>query len=193
MPMRLPTVLLLLHLPGAAHAACQQVRAETDIIGIRLNDTESTRRVLGPWQTLKVEQEKDREGADADFPFVRLVSSDGKQEARLFAHYGDIVGSYNEIEVRPRKAGDPAGRQVGATAFATERGIKLGLSEKDVVARAGPCFVRKRGEAGERILAYAIEDEKHPLLKRSNMPSYFARYAFVGGRLAWFRIGLDYP
>jgi hypothetical protein len=124
---------------------------------------------------------------------MRTFPSSDSSRATANTHYGDIVGSYNEIEVRPRKAGDPAGRQVGATAFATERGIKLGLSEKDVVARAGPCFVRKRGEAGERILAYAIEDEKHPLLKRSNMPSYFARYAFVGGRLAWFRIGLDYP
>jgi hypothetical protein len=92
-------MLLIAILPEAASAACRPVKAETDIVGIRIGDAASSARVLGADDRLSSEQDKDAAGADRDFPFVRLTSADGKQEAKLFMHYGDEAGSYNEIEV----------------------------------------------------------------------------------------------
>jgi hypothetical protein len=159
-------------------------RPKTDVIGIRIGDERSGSRVLGSPENLRSEQDKTADGADSDFPFVRLTRADGKQEARLFAHYGDIVGSYNDIEVRPAKAGGPSGKQLPSREFSTERGIKLGMRQEELVRTLGSCFRRERGKAGEAVIVYEISDPEHVLLRRANMPSYYARYAFQGGRLA---------
>ena len=195
---RLTYLCLLLALPQTAHAACKPIKAETDILGIRIADQESAARILRRWRTpawkgLAAEQDKNAAGADTDFPFVRLTSSDGRQDAKLFEHYGSVVGAYNEIEVRPADPARPGVRRVPVSEFATERGVKLGMRQEDLVRTLGSCFRRERGKAGEAVIVYRIEDPEHPLLKRANMPSYEARYAFKGGRLAWFRIGFEYP
>jgi hypothetical protein len=176
-----------------AQAACKQVRAESDILGIRIADEATSTSVLGTLLEVPSEQEKTADGADADFPFVRIRSADGKQDAKLFEHYGAVVGAYAEIEVRPADPAKRAAKQVPANELSTERGIKLGMRGAELVRLLGTCFRRERGEEGETIVVYAITDLKHALLKRSGYPSYFARYAFKHDRLAWFRFGFEYP
>jgi hypothetical protein len=189
---RLACVLILALTPHATAAACRQVKAETDIVGIRIGDEASSRRVLGDPRSLPQEQDKDAKGTDLDFPYVRVISADGRQQAKLYAHYGDIVGSYNEIEVRPAPGGG-TGKRVPFAELATERGIKLGMREAELTRTLGSCFRREGGKGGESIIVYAIDDPDHALLRRAKMPSYFARYAFKDGRLAWFRLGFEYP
>jgi hypothetical protein len=140
--------------PQIAAARCKPVRAESDLLGIRLVDEASTGRALTRWglpavSALASEQDKGPDGADADFPFVRLVSSDGRQHAKLFHHYGGVVGAFPEIEVRPEEPGKDEGARVPAAAFATERGIMLGLPERDLVRKLGSCFPPRARPAGE--------------------------------------------
>ena len=185
-------VALIIAAPQASHAACKQIKAESDILGIRVANEASSARVLGPSGDLRSEQDKTVEGADADFPFVRIRSADGKQDAKLFQHYGSVVGSYSEIEVGSADASKAPAKWMSADELSTERGIKLGMPREELVRTLGPCFRRERGKAGEVVIAYAITDPNHVLLRRSSMPSYFARYAFVGERLSWFRFGFKY-
>jgi len=161
-PMRqLPYVLVLGILPQVASAACLPIKAETDIVGIRIGDAASSARVLGAAAQLPSEQDKDAAGADKDFPFVRLTSADGKQEAKLFMHYGDEAGSYNEIEVRLTTPANAKGKRLAVPVLATERGIRLGLREAELTRTLGSCFRRQRGKRGETVIRYEITDPGH--------------------------------
>ena len=186
-------VVLTLWTPFEAQATCKQVKAESDLVGIRIADEASSARILGPSRELPSEQDKTTDGADSDFPFVRIRSADGKQDAKLFEHYGAVVGAYSEIEVRSADPTKVAAKQLATNELSTERGVKLGMRRAELVRLLGPCFRRERGKAGEAIIVYAITDPKHVLLTRSGMPSYFAHYAFMNDRLAWFRFGFEYP
>jgi hypothetical protein len=187
--------LALLSLTVPTFAACKQVKAETDINGIRIGDPDSTKRVLGPLfkedDHPKVQQDKDAAGADTSFPYLRLATRDGRQEVKLFSHYGDLVDSYNEIEVAPVAASTAA--RVPFDGFATERGVKLGMREPALVKHIGSCFKRERAKDGVSVIKYEITDPRHVLLKRANMPSYYAHYTFRGGALVRFAFGFEYP
>ncbi len=184
--------LLASTVPTAAQS-CRPLRAESDVAGVRIADVDSSRRVFGDSSKLNHFQEKDAHGADQDFPYVRFLSRDGQQEARFYIHYGDSVGSYNEIEVMPvTRAGRDAMR-LQASSLATERGVKLGMRRTELIRLLGPCHAKERRAGGLERISYKIEDEGHALLKRSGLPSYYARYDFKGGKLVQFRIGFDYP
>ena len=184
-------VVLVLWTPFQAQATCRQVKAESDILGLRVADEASSARILGSSRELSTEQNKTADGADAGFPFVRIRSADGKQDAMLFEHYGAVVGAYAEIEVRPADPTKVAARQLPANELSTERGVKLGMRRAELVRLLGTCFRSERGKDEEAIVVYAITDPKHALLMRSGMPSYFARYAFKNDRLVWFRFGFE--
>jgi hypothetical protein len=193
---------LLLALPislvlqQSTEARCKPTKAESDLLGIRLVDEGSTEHALKRWalpavNALPSEQDKTPDGADADFPFLRLISADGRQQAKLLHHYGSVRGAFPELEVRPAESGRTTGTRVPAAAFSTERGLGLGLSMDEVVRKLGTCFRQERSAAGGTVLLFAITDSDHPLLKRTGYPSYFARYVFRKGRLRWFRFGFE--
>ncbi len=184
--------LLVSTVPSAAQS-CKPQRAESDVAGVRIADAKSSKRVFGDPAKLAEFQEKDSNGFDRDFPYVRFLSRDGQQEARFYSHYGDFVGSYNEIEVMPvTEAGKDATRLQAAN-LATERGVKLGMGQSELLRLLGPCHTKERRDGGLERISYKVEDEQHALLKRSGLPSYYAHYDFKGGKLVQFRIGFDYP
>jgi hypothetical protein len=43
------------------------------------------------------------------------------------------------------------------------------------------------------VIKYEIADPRHVLLKRANMPSYYAHYTFRAGNLIRFAFGFEYP
>ncbi len=184
--------LLASTVPSAAQS-CKPQRAESDVAGVWIADVDSSTRVFGDTAKLAHSQEKDANGADQDFPFVRFLSRDGQQEARFYIHYGDSVGSYNEIEVMPVTQAGKDARRLQAASLATERGVKLGMAQGELLRLLGPCHTRERRDGGIERISYKIEDERHALLKRSGLPSYYAHYDFRGGKLVQFRIGFDYP
>jgi hypothetical protein len=194
LPAVLVAVAAALAMPATASAACKPVKAESDINGIRIADAESARRVIGSRlkdQGPRVEQDKDASGADSSLPYVRFATRDGRQELRLTIHYGDVVDSYNEVAVAP--AADSKAPRLPFAAFATERGVKLGMREKTLIQLLGSCFTRERAKDGATVIKYAIADEAHALLRRAGMPSYYAHYTFRDGRLERFAFGFEYP
>lgn len=191
----LAILLLLLLAAAPAHASpCKFTQPDTAVNGIRLSDTESARRILGSAMKVKLphEQDKDDKGADVSYPYRRFASKDGTQELKLYIHYGDVIDSYNEAEVgfAPRSGSNAPKLPFGD--FSTQSGIQLNMSEQQLVSRLGSCFKRSVAR-GIVTLEYVIDDEKHPLLKRVNMPSYYALYIFEGGRLTRFKFGFEYP
>jgi len=183
------TLTALLTWPAAAAPACRPVKAESDINGIRIADEASARRVIGSQlkdQGPRVEQDKDASGADTSLPYVRFATRDGRQELKPFIHYGDVVDSYNEVAVAP--ATMSTAKRLPFDAFATERGIKLGMREKTLIRLLGSCYTREGAKDGAATIAYAITDESDALLRRAKMPSYYARYTFRAGRLVRFAL-----
>jgi hypothetical protein len=184
---------LLASTVAAAAQSCKPQRAESDVVGVRIADADSSMRVFGTKTEQPHFQEKDANGVDQDFPFVRFLSRDGLQEARFYIHYGDTVGSYNEIEVMPVTEAGKGAKRLQAASLATERGVSLGIDRSELLRLLGPCFTKERREGGLERISYKIEDEKHALLKRSGLPAYFGHYDFKGGKLVRFRIGFEYP
>ena len=197
---------------ATAHAAprgdCRLDKADRTVHGVTLGDTESARKVL---RSQLDEEHKakplDREGGD--FPWYVYFSGDRAQTVAFRSHPGDVVDSYQEIEVRDARIGPEqmlaqersyyVGREAGsetlaAKAFVSGSGIRLGMTKADVVKRIGRCF--KTASKGDmQTIRYRVEDEtaQLPILKQGNMPSYYAEYQFQRGRLVRFRIGHDYP
>jgi hypothetical protein len=193
MPVFLIVLLFLLPLPSLA-GECKFTQPDSAVNGIRLSDTETTRRVLNAAvkdKLPKAEQEKDAKGADTSFPYRRFASKDGTQELKLFIHYGDVLDSYNEMEISLPRGGSKAPK-LPFGEFTTQSGIQLNMGEQQLVSRLGSCF-KRTVERGLITLEYTIDDGKHPLLRRASMPSYYARYTFEAGRLIRFRFGFDYP
>ena len=77
--------------------------------------------------------------------------------------------------------------------LASERGVRLGVSQEFVIDLLGLCFTPKKTKGGRMTIRYETEDPDHPFLKRVGMPNYFAEYTFRNNRLVAFRYGSDYP
>jgi len=191
--MRLALAFLLIALPSGVDAACKQIKAESDVIGIRIGDAQSAVRAIGEAGFPTAEQDKNEAGADTSLPYVRFATRDGREEFKLYEHYGDEVNSYNELEVARARAGVSAAKRLPVAHFSTERGIKLGITEQALTRILGSCFKRRRGDTGETMIQYAIDDPGHALLERVNMPSYYAHYVFRRGKLTRFKFGFEYP
>ena len=180
-----------------AAAACKPVRAASDIAGIRIADGPSATKIIGAGDRPgfpATEQEKDADGVDLFPPNIRFASRDGREELKLFHHYGDSADAYNEIEVLPAAGGKPGkAKRLALAHFATGSGIRLGMAQSALTQLLGTCFQDQAANRGVTTLHYAITDEQHPLLKRSGMPSYYADYDFSGARLVRFKFGFEYP
>lgn len=182
--------------PSVASAACQPKSVESTIAGIHIGDPNSAVKVIGSRMAKDgpaQEQDKDAAGTDQSFPYVRFANSDGSQELKLFVHYGDVVDSYNEVEVAAVPSGNSKAKRLPVAAFATEHEIKLGMRERDLVKLLGSCFKRVKAGRDAVTLQYVVDTSDHALLKKVNMPSYYAHYRFAAGRLVNFKFGFDYP
>jgi hypothetical protein len=173
-----------LHAASGKDTGCMLPNADTVLHGIKLGDSRSTERVLG----------RDRRGApdnpDSDFPWYAFASSDGRQTMRLRRHAGDVVDSYMEVEVR--RGRDAKALPLATSSFVTGKGVRLGMTRKQVTALFGPCFTAVRKGKTERLRYEIAEDSdkpKSPVLKAANMPQYYAEYEFENGVLVRFAFG----
>ncbi len=131
----------------------------------------------------------------SDYAWAIFASRDNKQLLRLRHHAGDLVDSYLEAEVKyGRDSRKPMNLRVYE--FLSGKGIKLGMTRKQVVGRFGPCF-RSETNGTSEVLRYEIKADAGALnaatlpapLKAANMPAYYAEYEFRGGRLIRFTFG----
>jgi hypothetical protein len=118
---------------------CKQQLAESDVARVRIADEKSATRVFGDTSNLPNVQDKDARGVDDDFSYVCFLTSDGRQEARFYIHYGDIFGSYNEIKVMPVTKAGAGARRLPVDSLATERGVWPGMKQAELIQPLGLC------------------------------------------------------
>lgn len=192
MPKRLlaatATLLVALIAPALAQSArkiqgCDLARADTTVHGITLGDEASFIRVIGNDRRTVLDD------PTSNSAWSLYASRDNKQLLMLRHHAGDAVNSYREAEVKyGRHDRKPANLRVYE--FVTGNGIKLGMRQRAVLKRLGPCF-RSTHKAGNEIIRYEIQNEKAEtgVLKAKNMPQYYAEYEFHNRKLIRFAFG----
>jgi hypothetical protein len=87
-------------------------------------------------------------------------------------------------------------RQISLREFETEKGIKLGISKKEIVDKLGTCYVAEDSANNNITLNYRIElpnDSKTKLLTSNNMSIYYAIYRLTNDKLKYFEFGFEYP
>jgi hypothetical protein len=195
--------------PAPPSGDCRLDKADHAVHGVILGNYHTGKAVLGSRMAKdgKVWRWVDRK--NGDFPWYLFATKDGKQIAAFRVHPADVVNSYMEMEVRYRslrrkhllakresyyvgREGSP--RKLDTAEFATNNGIKLGLSRTEVVERLGVCF-KTTSRGSTETLLYGVGDMKAelPILKLANMPFYYAEYQFHRGKLVRYRFGYDYP
>lgn len=171
---------------GPSPAGCKISLMETDINGVRLGDEASSERVLGAPEALPFD--------GGDMPTLLLFNRERSEMAILTQYPGSVRGSFSVIEVRSAVgASRRPGKMLEADHLASERGVRLGVSQDFVTDLLGLCFTPKKTKGGRVTIRYETEDREHPFLKRVGMPNYFAEYTFRNNRLVAFRYGSDYP
>jgi len=166
------------------------MRAETDVVGIRLDDAASAVKVIGSSEAPGFPEPEPKDGSA--LPFVRFVNKSGDETLKLTRYRGAAPDTYETIEVTWTGAG-PEGnvRHLPFDAFKTERGVALGMKLGALTALLGPCYDKHAGRAGEAMLHYRIEDPAHPLLQRVHKQGYWADYRFRDGALIDFQLSLE--
>lgn len=157
---------------------------DTSVAGIKISNIESTLTILG--QQTKLE-------GDSTHVFY---SSDKKQKLGLTVHPGDY---YNQVSIFNISYADDSKqnfRQINTKEFETEKGIKLGISKREIIEKLGTCFEVKDSTDKRIVLNYRLElpkDSKTKLLRSNNMPIYYATYRLINDKLENIEFGFEYP
>lgn len=156
-------------------------RADISLSGIFLNDPASTEKVLGK-----------------DIPMINqhvaYWNNDRTQLLTLFFHPGDEVHCFSEIKVSQAGKSESAIKVLSLRAFITGKGVRLGITQKQLTAILGKGVEERMGS--QSIIRYKIEDaslSSSPFLQHYRMPSYYGEYHYEGGKLVEFRFGFEYP
>jgi hypothetical protein len=159
---------------------------DTAIAGISWLDPDSAERVIG--KNIKTVEE------DGGFPTAWCLNATRTEQLELTLHYGALVNDFSEYSVRPVKGQGRGTVLAGVEHFTTAKGVRLGLSEKQVTAIFGkPTQVETKG--GERILQYRVSrkaGETAGNLMR-DWELYYGHYHFRAGKLVQFDFGFEYP
>jgi len=160
-------------------------RPDTAVFGIKLADGASVRTILGTKYEYFGHEGTSLEPA-------HFMSRDGKQIFTMTHHPGDTVDFHREFDVR--YAGHSVVEQsLPTSAFATDNGVRLGLTKAAVTRRFGSCFKVVKQSSGQETIRYEDKGKKSALVKRYKMPLYYAEYEFTGSRLSRFQFGFEHP
>jgi len=163
---------------------CVFIDPDTSVVGIKIRNVESTLNILGKQTKLE---------GDSTHVFY---SSDKKQKLGLTVHPGDYYSQVSIFNISYSDNSKQNVRQINSREFKTEKGIKLGISKKEIVEKLGTCYVAKDSTKNGIVLNYRIElpnDSKTELLKRNNMPIYFATFRLTNDKLENIEFGFEYP
>jgi hypothetical protein len=159
---------------------------DVSVFNIKLTDSESAIRQVGSGAPL-VE-------SNDDLPHARFVSKDGAEELILYAHYAAGPDEYAEAEVRPAGTEALALEALPTERFLTGRGIALGMSPAEVIARFGTCTKSRTRNGASETIEYVVEKaDSEPDLKEFGYETYYAEYEFEKGRLVRYRFGFESP
>jgi hypothetical protein len=161
---------------------CNYLDMDVSIAGINIYDSESFIAIAG-------ENNKFCEGETYCFS-----SKNGHEELRLTIHPGTSANVISEFDVRSTRVSGSKYRRLPVDSFITGKGVCIGMRRADLVKTFGNCYTSE--QRYNETIRYRIErprDIKDSLLKRLNMPVYYAEYLIKEGYVAAFKFGLEYP
>jgi hypothetical protein len=170
-------------LAGAAWAKpCRMRNPDLSVYDVRLADSESAIRKLGAGPPLLESED--------DLPRARFVTKNGAQELTLYAPYSAPPDEYGEAEVRFAGTEALTLDSLPVEAFVTGRGIALGMTPDEVIARFGKCMQGRERRGATETIQYVIDRANNdPDLKTYGYPLYYAEYEFERRKLVRFRFG----
>jgi len=163
---------------------CAFVDPDTSVAGIKIRNAESTLNILGRQAKLE---------GDSTYVFY---SSDKKQKLGMTVHPGDYYSQVSIFNISYSDNSKQNFRLISLREFKTEKGIKLGISKKEIIEKLGTCYVAKDSTTNTIELNYRIElpnDSKTKLLTSNNMPIYYAKYRLINNKLENIEFGFEYP
>ncbi|HET6227292.1 MAG TPA: hypothetical protein VFF27_13495 [Bacteroidia bacterium] len=170
--------------PQTSQLTCVFSDPDTSLSGIKIDDAQSTLDVLGKEIKLR--------GDTTHFYY----SNDKKQVLGLKVHAGSAysqVSIFTVVYAIDEKK--PYGK-INVKIFETEKRIKLGMPEKEIIEKLGTCYTVTDSSTSIHELYYRLElpnDSKTKLLERCNMPFYYGKYRFINNKLSLMEFGFEYP
>jgi hypothetical protein len=141
---------------------CIFIDPDTSISGINLRSAESVFAILGSKAKWK--------GGTTHVYF----SSDQKQELSMIVHPGDPVNQVSIFNISYADEPKTASGAVNTSEFITEKGVKLGMSKKDIIQKLGNCYMVMDSTKETIEMHYTIEisdDSRTKLLHATICPS----------------------
>ena len=106
---------------------------------------------------------------------------------------GDMNSQISIFKVEYSDKADHGYKQLPIDTLFTEKGIRLGLTQDEVIKKLGTCHTTLYNGKNYVELYYLIErpqDSRTGLLKRQNMYMYFASYQFRNNKLETIEFGV---
>jgi hypothetical protein len=163
---------------------CTFSEPDTSLSGIILRNSESATKILGS------------ENIIDKLDHYRFYSKLESEILTLTQHPGDSKNQISIIKVEKSDKPNGGFKELNFDSFTTEKGIKLGLTKKEIIEKLGHCYSPIDSTKDYIELYYVIEqpkDSKSKILENNNMPKYFASYKLWNDRLEQFEFGFEYP
>jgi hypothetical protein len=170
--------------PQAEISACVFSNPDTSLSAIRLREAESAAKVIS---------NKDKINMNDQY---RYYSATYRETLTMNQHPGDGKYNISIFRVDYSKKEDYGYRKLAIDTFKTEKGIKLGISKKEIIEKLGSCYTVKDSVKGYMELYYRLEapqDSQTKILENNNMPIYYASYKLWNDKLGSFEFGFEYP
>lgn len=163
---------------------CVFEQPDISFAGIQLLDTASTKTVLGNQIKLKAK------------PHFYL-SENKLQYVKLIVHPGDLVNAVSIMKVgfTNEALKNSKNKRIDRPFFSGNE-IFLGMPKVQLINILGKCFTVKNQRKNSSVIVYRIEqpqDTKDGLLKKHNLPVYYATYKLWDDRLTEMEFGFEYP
>jgi len=163
---------------------CTFNETDTSLSGIILRDSESATKIVGSENII--------DKLDRYLFYSKLES----ETLTLTQHPGDSKNQISIIKVEKSNKASYGFKQLNIDTFQTGKGIKLGLTKKQIIEKLGNYYAPIDSTKGFIELYYVIakpKDSKSEILDNNNMPRYFASYKLRNDRLEKFEFGFEYP
>jgi len=163
---------------------CSFIEPDTSLYGMILRDSESATKVIG---------NNNKMNNVGEYKFYSKLES---ETLTLTQHPGDIKNQISIFKVEKSDKASYDFKELNTDTFKTEKGIRLGLTKKQIIEKLGNCYASSDSSKNYIELHYLIEapkDSKSSILKNNNMPKYFASYKLRNNRLEEFEFGFEYP
>lgn len=164
--------------------SCDFLEPDTSLCGIILRNPQSADKVIG----------RDNKLDESDQ--YHFYSKMDNETLTLTQHAGDGKNSISIFSVSLSDKADKGYKQLNFSTFQTEKGIKLGLSKQEVLAKLGNCYTIIDSTNDCIELFYRIEnpkDSRTKILESNNMPVYYSSFTFCKNKLKHFEFGFEYP